>query len=151
MRTYIGTALPLFSWGWGEVKKMLGDLVYEGRGKVVGMRVLENFNQEITGVLQGMFLGEEFTATFSYTSEFRMDGTGYGAVRGYFGTNGGSVGRFVGNGNAINKLDGSSIIRGALCYSNPPGKFAKLNGIAVAYEFEADKEGNLHSKGWEWK
>lgn len=130
---------------------MLGEVVYEGKGKVVGIWVMENGNPEITGLLQGMILGEEFSSTFSYYSEMRPDGTGYGGVRCFYRTKSGSMGRFIGNGNSINNPDGSSIIRGALCYSNPPGKYAKLNGIAVAYEFNADKDGNLNSKGWEWK
>jgi len=130
---------------------MLGDLVYEGRGKTIGMRVLPNGKLEQTQVMQGMFLGEEISATWTVEGEFRPDGTGHNEFRGFYTSKSGAMGQYVGMGNGITKPDGSMIYRGVVCYSNPPGKFAKLNGIAVIWEVEMDKEGNFHNKGWEWK
>ena len=130
---------------------MLGEVVYECRGKMIGTRVMPDGKVENTGMVQGMFFGEEFSSTWTGEGEMRLDGTGYTEIRGFFGTKGGTMGRYLGNGNGINRPDGSMVYRGALCYSIPSGKHARLNGVAVAYEIEIDKEGNIHSKGWEWK
>jgi len=130
---------------------MLGDLVYECKGKVVGMRVLENGHVEYTAMVGGMFMGEQFSSTATWESQFRPDGSGYGEIRGVFTTQSGARGSYKGNGNGHPLPDGSQVHLGALCYSNPPGKFAELNKIAVVYEGNVDKEGNFQSKGWAWK
>jgi hypothetical protein len=130
---------------------MLGELIYECKGKIIGARVLPNGNLENTGMMQGYFLGEEFTSTWTGEGDIRPDGTGYTELRGFFTTKGGTIGRFLANGNGIIKPDGSMSFRGSICYNSPPGKFSRLNGIAVVYEYESDKDGNFHQKGWEWK
>ncbi|MBI0583401.1 MAG: hypothetical protein ISF22_04155 [Methanomassiliicoccus sp.] len=48
----------------GEMR-MLGDMVYECKGKVVSMRVLGDGNAEYTAMVGGLFLGEQFSSTFS--------------------------------------------------------------------------------------
>ncbi len=130
---------------------MLGDQVHEDQGKVIGMRVLPNGKIEQTVMAQGMLLGEETSATRTIEAEIRPDGTGYGEFRGFFTTKSGAMGQFKGMGNGVVRPDGSSTWRGVVCYSNPPGKFARFNGIALVWESEVDKEGNMHTKGWEWK
>jgi len=30
-------------------------------------------------------------------------------------------------------------------------KLARLNSVALVYEYEVDENGNAHVKGWEWK
>lgn len=131
--------------------KMLGDLVYECKGKIVGMRVLENGNAEYTAMVGGIFLGEQFSSTFSWDAQYRPDGSGYGEIRGFFNTQSGVMGKYTGMGNGYTLPDGGQVNRGVLCYSNPPGKFAELNKIAVVYEVNIDKDGNFMSKGWAWK
>lgn len=130
---------------------MLGDVVYEGKGKTIGMRVLKNGKMEYTMTMPCLVYGEETLATWTSESEPRPDGTSFMEFWGSFVTKGGNMGKYAGTGNFINHPDGSSVGRGCVCYSNPPGKFAKLNGIAVVWEFQMDKDGNFHNKGWEWK
>jgi hypothetical protein len=130
---------------------MLGDQVYDCQGKVVSMRVLENGNPEYTAMVGGIFLGEQFSSTFSWETRFRPDGSGHGQIRGFFNTPSGVVGKYTGNGNGHMLPDGGQVHRGALCYENPPGKFGDLNKIAVVYEVDIDREGNFTSKGWAWK
>lgn len=130
---------------------MLGDVVYECKGKLVGMRVLPDGKLEDSGIMQGIFLGEEFSGMWTAVAEVRPDGTGYSDIRGFYTTKGGNMGKFMGNGNGIHKPDGSMIYRGGVCYLSPPGKYSRLNGIAVVYEYESDKDGNYQMKGWEWK
>jgi hypothetical protein len=130
---------------------MLGEVVYEGRGQRIGMRVLKNGNWETSWFMQGMFLGEKFSATWTSEGEPRPDGTMGMEFWGFFNTETGAMGRYKGAGNVVLKLDGSMVARGSVEYSNPPGKYAKFNGISVVWEFEMDKDGNIHNKGWEWK
>ena len=130
---------------------MLGELVYESRGKVIGMRVLPNGKLEETAVEQGVVYGEEYSTTYTAEVGYRPDGTGYIEFRGFYTTKSGLMGKFTGMGNGIVRPDGTSTWRGSVCYSNPPGNHAKLNGIAVVWEVELDKDGNDHNKGWEWK
>jgi hypothetical protein len=129
----------------------LGDIVYECKGKIVTMRVLENGNAEFTAVVGGLFLGEQFSRTFSWDSRFLPDGSGHGEIRGFFNTQSGVMGKYTGNGNGHMLPDGGQVHLGALCYDNPPGKFSELNKMAVVYEVNIDKEGNFMSKGWAWK
>jgi hypothetical protein len=144
--------LSLFSWdGEGDDVKMLGDMVFEGRGKTVSMRVLPNGKLEQTVMMQGMFLGDEFSTTWTSEAEVRPDGTGYTEFHGFYTTKKGGMGRYTGMGNGVMAPDGSQIWRGVVCYSNPPGMYSRFNGIAVVWELQADKEGNVHNKGWEWK
>jgi hypothetical protein len=132
-------------------EKMLGELLYEGRGKPVGMRLLQNGKLEQTVVMQGTFLGEELQTTWTGEIETRHDGTQYVEAWGFFITSGGNRGTYKVIGNGIMNPDGSGNSRGVVCYNCPPGKFAYLNGIAVMYEIEFDKEWNMINKGWEWK
>ncbi len=70
---------------------------------------------------------------------------------GFYNTESGMAGAFRGSGNAKLGADGSMVARGSVEYSNPPGKYAKYNGISVVFEFDMDKDGNFSNKGWEWK
>jgi hypothetical protein len=131
---------------------MLGNKVWEGLGQVIGMRVLENGKLEISGAIMGtMFDGDDFSSTFTYEMEIKPDGTSYGEIRGFYSTKVGVMGRFKGNGNAILGPGGSGKHRGALCYFNPPGKYAYMNGIACVYEYDVDEDQKIHAIGWEWK
>jgi hypothetical protein len=130
---------------------MLGELVYEGKGKTIGVRVLPNGKLEQTQMMQGTVLGEEFSATWTSESVFKPDGTTHTEFLGYFTTKSGAMGQYSGMGNGMMRPDGSQTNRGVLCHLNAPGKYARFNGTAIVYEVEADKEGNFHNKGWEWK
>jgi hypothetical protein len=135
-----------------EVGGMLGEVVFECYGKIIGKRVLrDGKGYEMTAEMKGTFLGEEFTTTYTCETGLRPDGTGWVEWWGFFNTKGGSGGRYTGNGNGVFKSEGGSVWRGDMCFSNPPGKYARLNGIAVIFENEFDKEGNHHMKAWEWK
>jgi hypothetical protein len=135
----------------GEIELMLGSLFYEGRGKVIGTSVLPNGKLEQTVGMQGLVEGEEFSATWTGETEIRPDGTGHVEFHGFYSTKSGAVGRYTGIGNGIHGSDGSASYRGTACYSSPPGKYARLNGIAVVFETEHDRDGNVLNKGWEWK
>lgn len=57
---------------------MLGGLIYEGKGKMIGMRVLDdNGTIETTFQEEGTIFGIECTTTLTVVSAHRPDGTGY--------------------------------------------------------------------------
>ena len=41
--------------------------------------------------------------------------------------------------------------RGALYVQTASPKLARLNSVALVYEYEVDENGNAHGKAWEWK
>jgi hypothetical protein len=54
------------------------------------------------------------------------------------------VGRFTGPGGAVS-------FRGAVYYQIASQKLARLNSVAVMYEWEIDQDGNGRVGLWEWK
>jgi len=133
---------------------MLGEQIYEARGKRVGRRALSadsGFKVEVTFEDSGKILGIEMNDFGTYTAAPRPDGTLYGEGQGISMTKdgematwkGAGVGRFVGG--------GAVSYRGALYFSTASAKLARLNSVAAIYEFEVDANGNVTSKMWEWK
>ncbi len=130
---------------------MLGDLVFETEGKVIGMKRLPNGKIEQKAALRGTILDEECSVDWIGMAEHRPDGTGFVQFHGIFSTTSGVELEYTGIGNGVRKPDKHMVYRGAVCFSTPPGKFAHLNGIAVVWEVEVDEAGFVQNKGWEWK
>jgi len=133
---------------------MLGEQVGESRGKRTARRVLSvdgGFKVEVSFESVGKLCGVETNEIGTYCSQSRPDGSlhgeGHGVVIAPDGSTatwkGSGVGRFVGG--------GSISYRGAIFYSSASPKLARLNTVAVVFEFEVDPQGNTTSKLWEWK
>ena len=56
---------------------------------------------------------------------------------------GAGMGRFTGDGAAVS-------FRGALYFHGVTGTLARLNGVALLYEWEIDAQGNAQTPFWEW-
>ncbi len=130
---------------------MLGDLVYEAEGKVNGFKRLTNGKILQKVAKRGRFLREEFSAIYYPVGEIRPDGTAYVELSGEFSVKREETMRNSAIGSGRIRPDGSMIHKGRACYYGPPGKFARLNGIAVAGELETGDAGNVRGRGWEWK
>lgn len=134
---------------------MLGELLGEERGQVTGIRVLPSEGGipkvEASFRARGTLLGIDATDTGTYWSVARPDGTLFGSGQGITTTSDGKllswtaygVGRPTGQGAAVSW-------RGALFYQTSAPEFARLNGIAVVFEFESDEHDETHAKIWEW-
>lgn len=133
---------------------MLGEQIGEARGKRTGRRVLSadaGFKVEVSFEISGKLLGIDYNDFGTYVAAPRPDGTLYGEGQGVSMSKdgdmatwkGAGVGRFVGG--------GAVSYRGAIYYSSASPKLARLNNVAVAYEFEVDPSGNVQLKAWEWK
>ena len=135
---------------------MLGELLGESSGKLLGMRVLPTEGQlvkvEVSFQGTGKFLGEEMTDMGTYWSVAQPDGSLFGDGQGVLMTadggmatwRGQGVGRLTGRGSAVN-------YRGAVYYQTASKQLARLNGVAAVYEFNVDENGNIQAQLWEWK
>jgi len=137
---------------------MLGDKVGAFQGKVTVQRALPSEGEgprfETTTELSGTILGIAAHMIGTYWSVVRPDGTLYGECPGQsvtitqdrdMGTfRATGAGRFTGQGAAVS-------FRGALYYEGASGKLARLNGVAIVYEWDVDENGQGQFGLWEWK
>jgi hypothetical protein len=135
---------------------MLGELLYEEKGKTIGMRVLASeggeLKVEITLQTEGKILGQPERSTWTYWSKSRADGTIYGEGAGFMVTQGGDIVHLTGSGAAKSMgADGSIRYRGAVYFHTKSEKLSKLNGAVGVHEYDVDGEGNTVAKVWEWK
>jgi hypothetical protein len=133
---------------------MLGEQIYESRGKRSGRRVLSvdaGFTVEVSFESVGKLLGVDTNEIGTYTSGSRPDGSLYGEGQGVILAADGSSATWKGQGVGKFVAGGGVSYRGAVYYSSASPKFARLNNVAQVFEFEVDAEGNTHTKGWEWK
>jgi len=132
---------------------MLGDLIYEGKGKRIVRRILcsEPVKVEVTFEGGGKILGVDAMEIGTYTSTIRPDGTMYGEGQGVVMTAGGDAISWKGAGVGAFKERGAVSYRGAIYYHTASAKFSRLNSVAGVFEFDSDENGNTQSKVWEWK
>ena len=134
---------------------MLGEMAGEVRGQQGGMRVLADEGHgprmEVTDQGMGTLFGVGVSQTVTYVGTMRPNGTVAGEGTGVAMTaNGGAatfrgvgVGRFVGQ--------GAMSWRGSLFYETASEELARLNGIAVLFEYEIDETGKSVGRLYEWK
>ena len=132
---------------------MLGELLGESLGKRTGRRVLSTtpFKVEVSLETNGTLLGIEANEVITYWSEARPDGSLYGEGQGVTITKDGETATWKGQGVGKIVSGGAVSYRGAVYYSTASPKLARLNAVAAVFEFDADVNGNTHSKLWEWK
>jgi hypothetical protein len=134
---------------------MLGEQIGESRGKRTARRVLSSdgsgFKVEVSFEDNGTLLGVDAHEIGTYWSEPRPDGSLYGEGQAVVLTPDGGMATWKGGGVGKFGAGGAVSYRGAIYYSTATPKLARLNGIAVVFEFDVDGDGNTHSKIWEWK
>ena len=132
---------------------MIGDQIGETTGKRLVRRVLstEPPRVEVSFEDTGNLLGVPTSGFGTYESSVRPDGTIFGHGQGASMTQDGDM--IAWRGSAVGKFGagGSVSYRGMLFFQTQSPKFARLNSVGGAFEFEADAAGNTHSKMWEWK
>jgi len=99
----------------------------------------------------GSLLGTNVKETGTYWSIVRPDGTLYGEGQGVMILKDGKMATWTGHGVGTMKKDGTASYRGAVYYQTLPPRWARLNKVAVVFEYEVDAEGNTRSEFWEWK
>jgi len=132
---------------------MLGELIREASGKLVGTRVLDEHGKiEATVEEHGRILGTEETTTATFWAVPRSDGTLYGEVNRLTVTKDGEMATSKGSG--IGRPKGrppAASYRAAVFYQTASQKLARLNTVISVAEVEIEEDGNFALKEWEWK
>ena len=135
---------------------MLGEMLVHESGKLTGMRVMPSDGpspkMEASFQASGKILGLDGANMGTYSSVVQPDGSLFGDGQGVLMTadggmatwRGQGVGRPTGRGSAANW-------RGAVYFQTASQQLARLNGVAIVYEFSVDENGNIQTQGWEWK
>ena len=137
---------------------MLGEKLADYQGKITGRRILPSDGTtakiETSFEVSGKIMGIDSTMMGTYWSTVKPDGFLYGecpwqgvlmTLDGDMATWGGAgAGRFTGQGSGVS-------FRGAVYYQTSSPKLARLNGMAVVYEWEMDGNGDGKVSLWEWK
>ena len=134
---------------------MLGDLIYEHKGKATGQRVLDVSPPRVetsfsaTGTLK---VGITVSEMRTYWSEARSPGILYGEGQGIIMTiDGTEIATWKGSGIGRMSAGGKVSFRGAIYWSTAStGKLASLNNVVGVFEYEVDEAGNTSTKVWEW-
>jgi hypothetical protein len=140
---------------------MLGDIIYEQKGKISGYRVLDTEGPTIettitgTGIINGIevtdivtYWSKPSSTSQSQDSEKVFYAEGQGIITSKDGTEittwkGYGIGRY----NGRNRTD-----RGSVFFkTSSNGKLEFLNNKIGVFEYEADENGNTNGKIWEWK
>jgi hypothetical protein len=145
---------------------MLGEIIYENKGKVTGYRVLnvEDGVAKIEATISGNGKfkgGVEATDIVTYWSMPRAGGgvgngvyyyaEGQGVIMAKDSSTGTAtwIGQGIGHYSGQKRRDvGSVFFRTS---SSLTGKLDFLNNLVGVFEYEADEEGNTGGKIWEWK
>src|ERR687888_2236416 len=147
---------------------MLGDLIYEHKGKITGQRVLDTVGGqgEVAAALpkvETTFSADaklkgtiSITDTGTYWSIIRPGGRLYGEGQGVYITKDGSGETATWTGQGVGRLmqGGRVSYRGSLFFragDSSTGKMSFLNNIVAVFEYEVDESGNTTAKVWEWK
>jgi hypothetical protein len=144
---------------------MLGDLIYEHKGKVIGQRVLGNASEKgevvVLPKIETTFSADaklkgtiDITDTGTYRSIIRPGGMLHGEGQGLYMTkdSSGETATWTGQGVGHLTEGGRVSYRGSLFFrANSTGKLSFLNNIVKVFEYEVDESGNTTSKMWEWK
>lgn len=136
---------------------MLGELLFESRGRITGQRVVSVENGipklEITATGSGTIRGNiEVTETWTYWTIQRQDGTSAGEGQGVMMTRDGEVATATGRGEGKRNESGKIRYPGVIFFkTNAKNKLAFLNHMIGVNEYEVDELGGYTFKCWEWK
>ena len=134
----------------------LGDLILDEAGQVTGTRVLSTdasgTNLELGLQLTGTIRGVPETTLWTYTTLTRSDGSIYGSGHGVMTTQDGDVIHLIGHGSGETPPPGGTLrFRTMLHPHSASAKYADLNAIGLAGEYEVAPDGSATNKCWEWK
>ena len=133
---------------------MLGEQIGEERGQVLARRVLRSEagpQVEVTFEARGTMLGIDTTDMGTYVAKIQPDGSILGEGQGLLRGASNEVATWTAGGAGRFTDDGGVSWRGALYYQSQSPAFARLNGIAVVYEYSVDDSGKTEATFTEWK
>ncbi|URM96210.1 hypothetical protein LUW76_18825 [Actinomadura madurae] len=134
----------------------MGDQIGHDSGQVTGTRVLPPSEQgearvEVSFESRGRLLDEDTVDMGTYVSVLGADGVLRGKGQGCTMSADGDTLLWEGAGTGRLLKDGATSFRGAIFYRTTAERFARLNGMAAMFEYDADASGKTESKIYEWK
>ncbi len=132
---------------------MLGDIIYEGTGKLMGARVLDkDGTMELTFQEEGKAFGIPCTVLLTQVFVTRPDGTAHAEGQGVLLTTEGDTATLTSSGFSVPKGNPpASSGRGATFFRTQSQKLARFNGIVCPFEVEVNEDWTYTVKDWEWK
>jgi len=134
---------------------MIGETLGDVLGQTIGTRVLPDEGNgprmEITDQGSGVICGVHVNQTVTYIGTLRPNGTIAGEGSGMVMTANGGSGTFRGVGVGKFVRPGVTSWRGSLFYETQGDELARLNGIAVLFEYEIDESGKSEGHLFEWR
>jgi hypothetical protein len=134
---------------------MLGEVLGEGSGKMIGTRLLSQegpeFKIEATIQGSGKVLGEDVTELTTYWQTMRPGGSLYGEGQVLYMTKKGET--LIWKGFGVGRPTGEPpAARFAVCgaFHTVPPRFERLLGAATVTEFEIKSDGSYSYKSQEW-
>jgi len=106
---------------------------------------------EVSFQASGQLRDVDVTDMGTYVAVMRPDGSLFGQGQGVAMTASGGRTSWMGQG--AGKLLGHGAVawRGAIYYQTDVPELARLNGVAVVYEYQSDEAGKTQATYFEWK
>ncbi len=134
---------------------MIGEMIGELTGKVVGTRILRHYGGELkierTIEAKGKILGEEVTFVATTWSKNRPEGGMFTKGDGVLMTKKGDMAMLHGTGISLPGKGPGWSIRGARYLQTKSPALSRLNNVALVFEIDIGPDGAYHDKWWEWK
>ncbi len=134
---------------------MIGDMVGELTGNVIGKRITRHFGGdpkiERTMESKGKILGTEVTLLATFRSKERSQGGIYAKGNGIMMTGTGEKAVLHGSGVSVPREGAGWSMRGVRYLQTSSPALSRLNNVVLVFEIEIDPDGTVHDKMWEWK
>ncbi len=133
---------------------MIGDVIGELTGKIIGERIIRHHHGDVmfekTMESKGKVFGTEVTLFATIRVRERPQGGMYAKGNGVLLTANGEKVVLRGAGISVPAKDHMSM-RGMRYAQTAVPALARLNNVGLAFEIEMMKDGTVRDKMWEWK
>ncbi len=134
---------------------MLGELIGECRGKIVGVRVMPPEGQharvEVSLQGQGTLLGQPITDFGTYVQSVRPGGVLQGDAHNVMLSANGEVADWMGGGVGRPTGPGYKAIYGAYGrFDSAQGALSRAATVGTVVEYAVEEDGTYHWRMWEW-
>jgi hypothetical protein len=134
---------------------MLGDMIGELTGKVVGQRIVHHYGGQLklerTIESKGKILGTEVSFLATTWAMERPQGGMFSKGHGVMMTKTGEKAELHGSGISIPGKGPGMNVRGVRYLQTKSAALSRLNNVALVFEIEIAPDGTYHDKMWEWK
>ena len=135
---------------------MIGDMIGELTGKVVGQRIIRHHHTpdikiERTLESKGKILGTDVTFIATIKMRERVQGGMYAEGDGVMMTMKGEKVILHGSGISVAMKGMGWSMRGIRYAQTTAPALSRLNNVALVFELEIMPDGTVHDKWWEWK